>query len=173
MNSLFARLRLELEPMKLLLCLSSFFACLALSSCRSPQVPQADLTWPVEGVTEVRAYRINWAEEFGQVGILTGEGELRATRIPQEGIVLNTQQTAKLHHVITGEHAEYASAACFNPHHAFVFFDADGKILGCLDVCFKCSAYVGSHDGFAEYLDLDGLRELLGELEIPISNPEW
>ena len=155
--------------------LAAALACVLLSSCQSPkeQEPQAALSWPIEGVAEIRAYRVDWADKHNQEGILTTEGELRNERLPQEGVALNAKQSAKLHQVIMGEHPAHPPVDCYNPHHAFVFFDAEEKILGSVDICFMCSDYVSSHDGFARHLDYAGLRKLFTELEIPISNPEW
>ena len=162
--------------MKRLLSILAGLACLLalLPSCGLSQAKNlAKLEWPMEGVAEVRAYRTNWADEFGRELILTEKGELNVNRIPQKGVALNAKQMAKLNQVITGKHPEQPSASCFNPHHAFVFFDAEGKILGRIDICFKCGNYNSSHRGFSSSLDFQGLRELFGELDIPIANPEW
>ena len=154
-----------------LACLLSFAV---LTACGFSQTPDASkVEWPMEGVSEIRAYRTNWADEFGHELILTKKGELNANRIPQKGIVLNAKQMAKLNQVITGKRPDQPSAGCFNPHHAFVFFGADGNIIGRIDICFKCMNYNSSHRGFSSSLDFKGLAELLGELKIPIANPEW
>lgn len=36
------------------------------------------------------------------------------------------------------------TAACFNPHHAWGFFDADGKLLAHMSLCLDCNYYVAS-----------------------------
>ena len=154
--------------------LACLLALALLPSCSSSVASDAaKLEWPMKGVSEIRAYRTNWADEFGQELILTEKGELNANRIPQKGIALNEKQMAKLNQVITGKHPDQPSAGCFNPHHAFVFFDSDGNMVGRIDICFKCGNYDSSHRGFSSSLDFDGLAKLLGELEIPIANPEW
>lgn len=42
---------------------------------------------------------------------------------------------------------ESMEAACFDPHHTFVFFDKQGKIAGAVQVCFSCQTTRFSHAG--------------------------
>ena len=123
--------------------------------------------------SEVRAYRLNWDHEEASVGITSQDGSLNPTRIPEAGIRLTAMQVKRLEAAVTGKHPSHRVAMCFYPHHAFVFFDTNGKIVGHIDVCFLCQNYSAEPHGYAHYWDLNELRKLFRELEIPLTNSNW
>lgn len=129
--------------------------------------------WHFTNFSEVRAFRLNWEDEQSFAKVLDGDGKLNPTRLPEEGILLTDEQVAALEAAITREHPEHPVAACFYPHHAFVFFADSGEIVGHINICFICSSYSGSPQGFAETWDLEALRALIEDLGLPLSNPDW
>ncbi len=129
--------------------------------------------WHFSGFAEVRAYRLNWNDEYAFDGIISRDGELNATRIPADGVILDQSQLQRLETAVTGSHPSHPVAACFYPHHAFVFFDSLGSIVGHMDVCFLCSNYRGTPEGFADNWDLDALQALIKALGMPIQNGKW
>lgn len=129
--------------------------------------------WHFDGWTEVRAYRLNWAEETAIDSILSQDGALNPTRTPEEGIPLTTDQVRRLEKATTGRHPEHQQYACHYPHHAFVFFDSAGSPVGFAQVCFLCGTCYGRPEGFSKYWDLDAIKDLVTELGMPISNPDW
>lgn len=120
----------------------------------------------------VRLYRTNWAKEDPMEDIVSN-GRLNETREPLDGILLTSTQVKKLESAVTGSHPEVFGAMCFYPHHGFVFFDKNGTIVGSIDICFKCSNYQGNPEGFALHWDLLAIAELVHELGVPLSNPDW
>ncbi|MBL8888785.1 MAG: hypothetical protein JNL67_02320 [Planctomycetaceae bacterium] len=120
----------------------------------------------------VRCYRTNWANSHLSEEIVTN-GKLNEASKPLDNILLTTAQVKKLEAAITGSHPEVGRAMCFQPHHAFVFFDKDGVIVGNIDICFLCSNYYGSPGEFVFNWDLLAIAEVIHELGIPLSNPDW
>ena len=162
---------------KLILSACALLALALLPSCQPSIASPAELEWPIEEVVEIRVYRTNWDQASGFELILDGDNGLnaKAKRMPEEGIVLNAEQTAQLHQAMfTGEPFQPSPHGClFVPHHAFVFLDANQKVLGSLDICFNCLEFKSSAKGFDDAVNYDGLKALFGDLNVPIRNPEW
>ncbi|QDT03850.1 hypothetical protein K227x_22350 [Rubripirellula lacrimiformis] len=122
--------------------------------------------------TTVRAYRLNWRNEDAWEPIISG-GELNATRMPTEGILLARSQVERLEAAVTGTHPDRGAGLCLYPHHAFLFFDGEGKVVGSIDVCFLCQSYRSQPAGYARNWDLLSIGELILDLGLPLRNPEW
>lgn len=154
-----------------------FFVLLALvisTSCKAPQtVSHHGGSLHFSDVTEVRAYRLNWDEKDSFDGIINRKGRLNSTRIPIDGVILDKSQLQRLEAAVTGSHPSHPVARCLYPHHAFVFFDSRGGIIGHIDICFLCANYRGEPTGFAESWDLDALQALIKDLGMPIQNEKW
>jgi len=129
--------------------------------------------WHFSGFNEIRAYRLNWEDEHSMNPIVNQDGSLNPTRIPKEGVPLTEAQVKRLEAAVTGSHPEHPVAACFYPHHAFLFFDGSRKIVGHINICFLCSNYRGQPEGYARNWNLSQLEELLKDIGIPLRNPKW
>ena len=82
---------------------------------------------------------------------------------------LTAAQTKALYACITGEHPAEPPAKCFDPHHAFVFYGEDGKIVANISICLQCNTwYYTPKRGLTTTLDWRGIRTLLKELNMPI-----
>lgn len=154
------------------------FLCLSLAfaGCDSSELPKSKAggDWGFIKFSEVRAYRTNWEEQSAIEFIVTEDGQLNRTRIPHDGIPLDASQVARLHSAIATAHPEPdVIAACFNPHHAFVFYDESGKIIAYVDLCFQCGNYRYHPDGFSRSIDWGALESLVKELGMPIANSKW
>jgi len=134
---------------------------------------ESECDWGFVEFFEVRAYRTNWGQKYSRRGILRTNKRLNRDRLPWTGIPLNDEQTDRLRKAVTGSHPEHSAAFCYYPHHAFVFYDRRGEIVGHIDICFSCSVYMGEPQGFAETWDLKSISSLFGDLGIPIENPLW
>jgi hypothetical protein len=82
---------------------------------------------------------------------------------------LTPLQVQRLIGAVTGEHPDYPTAACFNPHHAFVFYDKSSKPRAWVDICFQCSGIRSRPFGMTENADFPSLGELCDELHLPSS----
>ncbi len=129
--------------------------------------------WHFSGFDDVRAYRMNWEDLQSEHGIVNEDGSLNPTRIPEDGVRLTEAQVKRLEAAVTGSHPDHPVAACFYPHHAFVFFDGSQKRVGQIDICFLCSNYHGSPGGYATNWNLGQLEELIKDIGMPLRNPKW
>ena len=88
--------------------------------------------------------------------------------INKEGALLTPDQTKRLLAAVTGKHPGHAVAACHIPHNAFVFYDAAGKPVAFVEVCFGCLSTRSEPGGAAVCLDLVGLAGIFDELKLPM-----
>lgn len=117
---------------------------------------------------------MNWKGEYDPNSILDRKGRLNKTRLPRQGVSLNEAQLAQLKKAVTGSRPDPEwLTACFNPHHAFVFFDEKGGIVGHLDICFQCWNKRASPHVFAQNWDMESLLRLFESMGMPIENPDW
>ena len=103
----------------------------------------------------------------------TGQGGAHAEELHKGLIVqsepLTAKQTGGLFACITGERPDHPQADCFDPHHAFVFYGADGKIIAHISICLKCGTWSYSpKGGLTTSLDWRGIKALLTDLNMPI-----
>ncbi|MEM7698809.1 MAG: hypothetical protein AAF236_10430 [Verrucomicrobiota bacterium] len=129
--------------------------------------------WHFTNFSEVRAFRLNWEDEDAFDRILDQDGNLNPTRLPKDGVVLTDAQITALEAAVTGEHPDHPVAACFYPHHAFIFYGETGEIIGHINICFLCSNYSGDPPGFASNWNLAALRDIFDDIGMPLSNPDW
>lgn len=83
---------------------------------------------------------------------------------------LTPEQTVRLISFITGKRKDSGAAAgCYLPHHGFIFYDKDSKIVGHLAICFGCGNYRSSpKEDLSRPWDLGGLSALTTELGLPM-----
>lgn len=90
------------------------------------------------------------------------------------GVVLTKTQQSLVSNAVTRKtYTDYpAVAACFIPHHFFRFYDARGRQLGELQVCYCCGGIRlnGSPHGLANKqvwgFDYDGVKEMMAKMGI-------
>jgi hypothetical protein len=72
------------------------------------------------------------------------------TAVPGSGITLDAKQIARVKRTFTVASGDQALGGCFVPRHGFVFEDAQGQVIGTLDVCFECTNYSVNAPGYNE-----------------------
>ncbi len=82
---------------------------------------------------------------------------------------LTPEQTKGLISFITGKRKNSGDGSgCYLPHHGFIFYDKDSKIVGYLAICFMCGGYSSSpENGLSIPWDLAGIKKLTEELGLP------
>jgi hypothetical protein len=133
-----------------------------LASCAHAATP-----WPTVSFSEVRAYSYNVTGNGPQP--IIKDGKLNATVINTDGAPLATNQVSRLLAAITGEHTPHLLAFCYNPRHAFVFYDSDKKPVAQVEICFECLQYGKRQEGMALHFDWCVLADLCRELKLPNS----
>jgi hypothetical protein len=83
-------------------------------------------------------------------GILREFRTLDPTAVPGSGIALTAKQTTGVKRLFTVATGDQALGACFVPRHGLVFEDAQGQVIGTLDVCFECTNYSINAPGYDE-----------------------
>ncbi len=119
--------------------------------------------WPGVEYAEVRGYAFNFGG--GPASIIV-DGKLNATVLNKEGALLTKAQLKRLIAALTEKHPSHPVALCFNPRHAFVFYDQSGKPVASVNVCFECLAATASPEGTVQPYDLAALADLSAELKL-------
>ena len=81
-----------------------------------------------------------------------------------KGVKLSAAQVKRLLTAITVSQPAQARTNCYKPHHAFVFFDAKGRVAAVFEMCFGCNQFVATPPGTPEYIDTTDLYRLAHEL---------
>ncbi len=120
-------------------------------------------SWPGAAYTEVRGY----ASENG--GPIRHDGKLTNSVIAKSGTLLSAAQTDLLIRAITKKPQKtFDLTQCFDPHHAFVFYDAHQKAVAWVEVCFHCNN-IKAHPRTPGDLwpDMKALLKLSNQLKLP------
>lgn len=134
----------------------------------SPSVTEQLSVIGVEGCRSVRAYTINSGEPYprsNQCGVV--DGRLNPKRLPKDGVELSPDRVARFLRAAAAKEHPGAHAMCFYPHHALVFFDAAGGILGHYTICLACLGEDHSVGRFVSEPDYGELAGLIRELGLP------
>jgi hypothetical protein len=124
-------------------------------------------TSPGVRYSDVRGYAYNL--NGGEFWSIIENGKLNKTAASKLGVSLTPLQVQRLTAALTGEHPDYPVALCFNPHHAFVFYDRANKARAWIDVCFHCSGIRSEGFAMSQNVDFPALAELCQELHLPSS----
>jgi hypothetical protein len=125
-------------------------------------------SWPAARFAEVRAYA--WPNKMIDKVILPGM-KLREGALNPGGTVLNADQVQRLRKALTLEaERQLPAAGCHIPHNAFVFYNAAGKTVAFVEVCFGCgSQAAGPKPRFRHvHLNFGEAAALLDEMKLPL-----
>lgn len=151
------------------------FVCVAAVSSGAAFAKTQEL---FPNAVKVRAYLYKGTGK-GEDGVLIGVKTLDATAVPKDGIELSADQVARLKLVFTKATGDQQLDYCFKPQHGFVFEDAEGKIVGTLDVSFACHRITTDAPGYREAAsqatDLEEFRHLAAKFAMPPRDPptDW
>ena len=123
--------------------------------------------WPPAAYAEVRAYLYNLEGE-GAAPILK-QGKLNATVWNPEGVALSNAQIATVQRSVADNHPGIPRipASCYQPRHAFIYYDTEHKPVGFLEICFSCWRYRASPE-LPRGMDFETLEKVFLELKIPV-----
>ncbi len=123
--------------------------------------------WPGAAYAEVRGYAYN-KRGFPDLPILQ-HGRLSRTVLNKSGVVLTAAQTQRLIAAVTGDRLLPESMAmCFDPRHAFVFYDAAKKPVAWVELCFECAGALAEPHVKDQVYDVAALETLATELKLPL-----
>lgn len=121
--------------------------------------------WPGRTFSEVRAYCYDYTAEEERSFFVNGR--MHTGVQDPKGVKLSSAQVVRLMNAITLSHGKQARTPCYKPHHAFVFYDAQGKVAAVFEMCFGCNKFRETPDGLPEYVDTGALQGLVQELGLP------
>jgi hypothetical protein len=124
-------------------------------------------SWPGKPYVEVRAYAYNRNGDMDRV-ILKND-RLDHSVINKHGVPLEADQTRRLVAAVTGKRPEpHFTTACFNPRHAFVFYNAEKKPVAWVELCFECGNAAAEPHRPDQVYDVAALENLAKELKLPL-----
>jgi hypothetical protein len=123
--------------------------------------------WPGKPYGEVRAYAYNAEGDIDRP--ILKNGRLDHSVVNKRGIGLAPQQISRLVAAATGGRPLPRSMiACFNPRHAFVFYDASKKPVASVELCFECHNAAAEPQRPYQVFDVAALEKLARELKLPL-----
>ena len=122
--------------------------------------------WPGVKFVEARAYA--WPDDTETTAVILPGMKLKLGMVNQDGAVLSPDQIKRLRAAVTGRHPDYAVAACYIPHNAVVFYDAEKKPVAFFEICFGCLGTRPEPGGTATWVDFLGLAKIFDELKLPM-----
>lgn len=143
-----------------------------LSQCsttnNSGPVPGAKpVSWPPQGYTSVRGYAYHCDAEGLSRDFMQPGGQLHKGVLQPAGVQLNADQIQRLQSAMTTPFTKSWRTPCYAPHHAFVFYNAQGKAVAHLEICFTCNKFIAHPSGLPEYIDMNTLWTIVRELGLP------
>lgn len=144
----------------------TFAPWVMISIPTSQEVLGPRIDWPKTSYAEVRGYLYNAEGDHG-VPIIE-DGVLHKSVVDRNGVRLDASQVERLLDSVARPHSEPSvRAACYDPRHAFVFFDERRQPVAHVEICFSCIGFntspkVTHSVGYTE------LRQLCQDLSLPV-----
>ncbi len=127
------------------------------------------VSWPHKDFTNVKAFTYDCDADESRDFILP-DGRFSKGILAPGGVSLSQEQTKRLMAAITIPQPKSQRTPCYVPHHAFVFYNAEGQPIAHLEICFTCNKFRAFPGGLPEYVDMKALYALVGELGIPLGS---
>lgn len=125
--------------------------------------------WPEKPFEYVVAYCYNPFYDNRGTAITYDDGSIHEGVIRSTTVRLSPDQTSALRKILsTDMDSERVGALCYDPHHAFVFYDAEWKVTASIDICFLCSDYRSRPVGTSDKVDLDALKAFCIKIGLPV-----
>jgi hypothetical protein len=142
---------------------------IALLSITLARAEDANKFWPSETFKHVVAYCYDFSKDSRGSAITFPDGSLHKGVIRATTVRLEELQVSKLRSLIsTDSDTEHRNVDCYDPHHAFVFYDAEWKVIASVDVCFLCDDYQARPMGISKSIDLAALETFTRNLGLPM-----
>lgn len=129
-------------------CFAYLVVALLFSACGEKKPPAAAApeirheiasNWPPAGYAKVVGHRFESDNPEGSPFLRETAVEL--TRLSEFSVAsaeLNQAQIQQLLEATFQAEPGLAAAACYDPHHLFLFEDAAGKVTHAIEICFEC-----------------------------------
>jgi hypothetical protein len=133
------------------------------------QANEPSKQWPPALFEHCVAYCYDFSQDARGSAITFPDGSLHKGVIKATTVRLSEVQVTKLRALLsTDSKTEHGDVDCYDPHHAFVFYDADWKVTASIDVCFLCDDYVARPKGASSLVDIQALEAFCREVGLPM-----
>lgn len=149
-------------------CAVLFLASCAGDSRFSPPAsptPGTRVNWPGVPFTEVRAFCYDYTAQLSRHFYVNGR--MHKGVMDPKGTKLTAAQTKRLMDAITISQPKAYAGGCYKPHHAFLFYDASGKVVAVFEMCFACNEFVSTPEGLPRYINREALWQLTHDIGLP------
>ncbi len=149
-----------------------FLWCLALLGGDLSAKEPAE-SWPGVEFAHVAAYCYDYTRDERGSPIVFKDRTLHKGIIQATTVRLSPPQIETLRTLVATESDEDGEVECYDPHHAFVFYDRDWKPVAWIDICFFCDDWSAvPKEGSAEIIDLQKLERFCREIGLPVFEDE-
>ena len=162
-----------MKPISALFAAVAVLCALSFSSCtyfgvNAPPVPAVGTrtNWPPANFSEVRGYCYDYTAEEKRSFFVNGR--MHSGVMDSRGVTLRPDQVRRLLEAVNVSHGKQARTPCYKPHHAFVFYDAQGKVAAVFEMCFGCNKFHETPEGLPEYVNTGEIYALCKELGLPL-----
>lgn len=162
-----------MKSLRALLAALATLCALSLSSCtyfgvNAPPIPPigTQVTWPPANFSEVRGYCYDYTAEEERSFFVNGR--MHNGVMDPRGVTLRPEQVRRLLDALTVSQGKQSRTPCYKPHHAFVFYNSQGKVVAVFEMCFGCNKFRETPEGLPEYVDTGALYALCQELGLPL-----
>lgn len=160
-------MRTRLLTLAFALCTLCLPSCVYFGVNAPPKpAPGTQVRWPGVAFSEVRGYCYDFTAEEESSFFINGRMH-KGVQDPN-GVKLTPAQVGQLMAALSVSHDKQARTPCYKPHHAFVFYDASGKVAALFEMCFGCNKFRETPEGLPEYVDTNALYSLCKELGLPL-----
>lgn len=132
------------------------------------QADEVPKLWPTGPFKHVVAYCYDYSQDQRGAAISFPDGSLHRGVIRATTIRLTDAQAQKLRRLLSEDADGRGDVNDYDPHHAFVFYDADWKVTASIDICFQCDDYAERPKGVSESINVAALEAFCRELGLPI-----
>jgi hypothetical protein len=101
--------------------------------------------------------------EMEDFTFLNGGHNVDLTRLEELSVKkaeLTPAQIETLIQAVYGKNKKMPSAACYSPHHLFLFYDVSGKLINSVELCLSCAGVVTSPELPEKYWSRHDYRKL-------------
>jgi len=149
--------------------MKTLFCILSLSMAFPVIAEEKAAPWPPMGYSHVVGFCYDYGKDPRGDSLVFPDGILHRGIIKATTVRFSEEQAGRLVKVLTtGLKEEGGEEDCYEPHHGFVFYDGDWKVVGWFEVCFSCSGFVASSEKAPAAVDLEALEALARGAGLPV-----
>jgi len=132
--------------------------------------------WPGMPYSRVIGYSFDNPHSKDDVFTLLRDDKLNEAQLKEfktKEAPLNAAQVERLLNAAFSSKIRILGAACYEPHHVFVFYDRDAKPVAAIEICFHCDKLVSLPEKDTDWHhDFAALARLSWELGLGLGSPK-